>query len=224
MIKRLFALLLAVSAVLALYACNSEIELEETTTETTELTTMWTEWWSTEEFSTEESTTEPDAIAAQNTYSRIYTPKSTTPSVQKQNTCDHVWIDATCTTPRTCAKCGKTEGNPNKHNYAPATCTSPQKCRNCGATTGSALGHNYDALGRCKRCDPYYVNQKATATHPDPTTKAKESEAAETETAATTAAPESTTTTTTTTTTTAPTTESTTASTTSTTVEPIILD
>lgn len=54
---------------------------------------------------------------------------------------EHNWEEATCTTPKTCAECGKTEGEALGHDWALATCTDPQTCTRCGETQGSALGH-----------------------------------------------------------------------------------
>ncbi len=36
--------------------------------------------------------------------------------------CDHVWETATCTTPATCKKCGKTEGGLGEHNIKNGVC------------------------------------------------------------------------------------------------------
>lgn len=83
-----------------------------------------------------------------------YTDDGTTITVP-----NHTWEDATCTTPKTCAVCGKIDGNPNDHKWEsvaakPATCTEDgheagQKCANCEATTGlktiPALKHTWDA-------------------------------------------------------------------------------
>ena len=55
----------------------------------------------------------------------------------------HEWVEATCTEPRTCAKCGKTEGEALGHTFAEATCTEPATCTVCGATEGEALGHTF---------------------------------------------------------------------------------
>ena len=43
--------------------------------------------------------------------------------------CDHEWVDATCSAPKTCTKCGETEGevNPDAHKYTDG------KCEYCGA-------------------------------------------------------------------------------------------
>lgn len=71
--------------------------------------------------------------------------------------CVHTWQDATCTTPKTCTKCGTTEGYALGHNFSAATCTAPKKCARCGITEGTALGHAWkDATcttpKKCTRC------------------------------------------------------------------------
>ena len=53
----------------------------------------------------------------------------------------HEWKDATCEAPKTCAKCGKTEGEALGHKWEPATCTTPKTCVICGKTEGDKLGH-----------------------------------------------------------------------------------
>lgn len=55
----------------------------------------------------------------------------------------HEWEDATCTEPRTCEKCGKTEGEELGHEWEDATCILPKTCSVCGATKGDALGHTW---------------------------------------------------------------------------------
>ena len=98
-------------------------------------------------------------------------------------TCSHDWTDATCTEPKTCAKCGETEGEAlghdwnstscsdekvcqrcgetkaaTEHNWIDATCTEAKHCDICGETEGEALGHDY-VEGVCTRCgetDPKY--------------------------------------------------------------------
>ena len=56
----------------------------------------------------------------------------------------HQWEDATCTKPKTCAKCGKTEGEALGHTWVDATCTEPKTCSVCGETEGEALGHKWE--------------------------------------------------------------------------------
>ena len=55
--------------------------------------------------------------------------------------CEHTWREATCTAPKTCSKCGATEGTASGHLWKEATCTTPKTCSKCGITEGSASGH-----------------------------------------------------------------------------------
>jgi DNA-directed RNA polymerase subunit RPC12/RpoP len=72
--------------------------------------------------------------------------------------CEHKWLDATCTTPKTCSLCGKTEGEALGHieeiiEGKEATCeetglTDGVRCARCGDILVKqqvipALGHNY---------------------------------------------------------------------------------
>lgn len=45
--------------------------------------------------------------------------------------CKHEWAEATCTEPKTCAKCGETEGEALGHTWIDATCTEPKTCSVC---------------------------------------------------------------------------------------------
>lgn len=68
--------------------------------------------------------------------------------------CQHEWVDANCTTPRTCHKCGSVEGEMLGHQWIDADCEQPKTCTICGATESEALGHSW-ADGNCtdpKRC------------------------------------------------------------------------
>ncbi|MBO7151612.1 MAG: bifunctional metallophosphatase/5'-nucleotidase [Clostridia bacterium] len=56
----------------------------------------------------------------------------------------HSWINATCTTPKTCSTCQATAGEPLGHSWNEATCTTPATCSVCQATGGDALGHSWD--------------------------------------------------------------------------------
>lgn len=55
---------------------------------------------------------------------------------------EHTWVDATCTTARTCTRCGAREGEPLPHNWRAATCTEPKTCQDCGLTTGAPKKHD----------------------------------------------------------------------------------
>lgn len=54
----------------------------------------------------------------------------------------HQWVAATCSAPRTCAKCGETEGAPLEHQWVDATCTKAKTCSICSETEGIPLGHS----------------------------------------------------------------------------------
>lgn len=56
---------------------------------------------------------------------------------------NHEWKEATCTEPKTCAKCGKTEGEVLGHTWVEATCAEPKHCSVCGETEGEALAHTW---------------------------------------------------------------------------------
>lgn len=69
----------------------------------------------------------------------------------------HHWIDATCTSPAVCSRCGEENGEPLPHQYLDPTCTDPQICALCGEAYGVALGHDFvggDCVtpGTCSRC------------------------------------------------------------------------
>ena len=55
--------------------------------------------------------------------------------------CRHKWKDATCTEPKTCEKCGETEGEPLGHDFLEATCYSPRHCWRCNLEEGEKLEH-----------------------------------------------------------------------------------
>ena len=88
----------------------------------------------------------------------------------------HTWVDATCTTPKTCSECGETEGNALGHTWVAATCTEPKTCSVCGATEGEPLGHDAPGLtctedAVCNRCGktitaPGHTWVDATCTEP----------------------------------------------------------
>lgn len=56
---------------------------------------------------------------------------------------EHKWQDAICEVPKTCSACGKTEGAGLKHIWVDSTCTTPVTCSLCGETRGGALGHKW---------------------------------------------------------------------------------
>lgn len=77
---------------------------------------------------------------------------------------EHIYADATCTTPKTCTECGATEGESLGHIFLEATCESPEICERCNETRGNALGHNFseptcELPQICEKCN--YIGQEA---------------------------------------------------------------
>ena len=67
----------------------------------------------------------------------------------------HEWVEADCTTPKTCVKCETTEGESLGHQWADATCTAPKTCTVCAAIEGQPLEHDF---GEEEMQNPDYVN------------------------------------------------------------------
>jgi len=57
--------------------------------------------------------------------------------------CIHNWKDATCDEPRTCATCGRTEGDKLGHDWSEGTCTIHRICQRCGADNGTTADHTW---------------------------------------------------------------------------------
>ena len=57
--------------------------------------------------------------------------------------CQHEWTQATCSDPKTCTKCGVTEGTALPHSWVDADCEAPKTCSRCSLTEGTALGHSW---------------------------------------------------------------------------------
>ena len=66
--------------------------------------------------------------------------------------CDHAWTAATCTEPKTCEKCGETEGATKSHSWIDATCVSPKTCEECGKTQGTASTTHSMVSDKCENC------------------------------------------------------------------------
>lgn len=69
----------------------------------------------------------------------------------------HEWNEATCTAPKTCAKCGEKEGEVLAHTWVEATCEKAKHCSVCGETEGEALAHTltevtYQQASTCTVC------------------------------------------------------------------------
>ena len=71
----------------------------------------------------------------------------------------HEWVEASCTAPKTCSRCEKTEGELLEHQWQEATCSEAKNCTLCGLTEGEKLEHTY---GEEEVRNPDYVAATAT--------------------------------------------------------------
>lgn len=72
----------------------------------------------------------------------------------------YTWDEATCSKPKTCSICGKTEGEALGHRWRDATCTEPQICSVCNQTKGEKLGHDPDKWSIIKEATCTVVGEK----------------------------------------------------------------
>ena len=74
---------------------------------------------------------------------------------QCERECKHDWKEATCTEPKTCTKCGVTEGNRLWHDYV-GNCEEYGRCSRCGDTLPTKYSHRYsgncEEYGSCIDC------------------------------------------------------------------------
>lgn len=66
----------------------------------------------------------------------------------------HKWEEATCAAPKTCSRCGETEGEALAHTVKAATCEEPSSCSVCGKLMGARLGHKWESAtcSKAKTC------------------------------------------------------------------------
>ncbi len=103
---------------------------------------------------------DPKDDATSTTVSTEATPSATTHT--------HNWKNATCTTPKTCSVCGKTEGSAKTHDWRAATCVAPKTCFICGKTEGSAKPTHTWKAATCaapKTCSVCGETEGLTANH-----------------------------------------------------------
>lgn len=131
--KKTISLLLALVLCLSLCACKGGTDDTATTGATTAATTEGsTETTESVVDPTAEATVDPTADATESTVA---------PTTPAPTQCSHTYKDATCSAPKTCSKCGATEGNAAGHSWNDATCTAPKTCKKCGATNGEVIAH-----------------------------------------------------------------------------------
>lgn len=67
--------------------------------------------------------------------------------------CEHEWQRSTCQAPRTCSRCGETEGKVRAHEWGSTDCHDPKGCIVCGTTEGMELTHTWqDDCRICIHC------------------------------------------------------------------------
>ncbi|MCM1267477.1 MAG: hypothetical protein NC302_06190 [Bacteroidales bacterium] len=71
----------------------------------------------------------------------------TAESTEPEAECEHEWADATCTAPKTCSKCGATEGEALGHTWVDATFAAPKTCSVCGETEGTVKQSYFEEHG-----------------------------------------------------------------------------
>lgn len=74
--------------------------------------------------------------------------------------CSHEWQDATCTEPKTCVKCERTQGEALGHEWIEASCAEPKTCSRCGKTEGEALGHSWGEWTVIRDATPTTAGEK----------------------------------------------------------------
>lgn len=57
--------------------------------------------------------------------------------------CKHTWQESTCLAPRTCTRCGETEGKVRAHEWGSTDCRDPQPCVVCGTMEGLEVTHQW---------------------------------------------------------------------------------
>lgn len=160
--KKIIALLLALSMLFALTACGGDDETTPTG-ESTGATTNTTESTNTTD-GTQDSTqgTTESTTGGENTETTEPPPTTTPPATEAPHTHSY---SSKVTTAATCGKegvktftcsCGHSYTEKiaatGQHSWQSATCTTPKTCNNCGKTEGTTSNHNYDNNGTCTKC------------------------------------------------------------------------
>ena len=128
---RILALLLVAVMVFSLFSCMEDVPTDESS-EAENVTTNAPK----DDEDDKDDETEPTATESADT-----TPEAT--ESEENVGCSHSWVEATCTTPKTCSACGAIQGKAAGHDWKDADCNSPKTCSGCGITDGVALGHTW---------------------------------------------------------------------------------
>lgn len=127
MFRKFISLILAVSMLFCLSAC----EMKETNSEPNNTSFELKEEVAQDKDENNSESSETKSLG------NVNQNNSTNQSVHT-----HSYSDATCTLPQMCS-CGEIFGVELGHQFSSATCTNPQICSRCGITNGNALGHKF---------------------------------------------------------------------------------
>lgn len=124
--KKTLAILLALAILLSLCACgNDDVQTTDpgSSSQTTDSTGSSSESTEKPTDGTEDPTDATQAPTDEPTSAPTEEP-TTAPTETVPAACTHSWKDATCKAPKTCSKCGATEGSLAGHSYSNGTCST----------------------------------------------------------------------------------------------------
>ncbi len=77
------------------------------------------------------------------------------PTIPTEEPHVHSWVDATCTTPKTCYTCGEVSGTVLEHQWIEASYDAPKTCSVCGVEEGEKLLHEAVFLNELTPIEKY---------------------------------------------------------------------
>lgn len=154
--KKILAILLALTLVFTLVACanekdtESDVKTKETQSDVENIETSNTH--SDESISSEKNSSdiETQSSTLSTSSETIKNEESSKPTVSSNPTHSHKYSSATCTEAKKCS-CGETEGKALGHKWDEATCKAPKTCSICKKTEGSKVDHIVSGT-TCKWC------------------------------------------------------------------------
>ncbi len=157
--RRILAILFALTLVFALVACSNE---KDTTSEP-DTSTIQSEPESTNNtVTTDGDTTDESSSDTETLSNSTETSKPSQNEPPSMHT--HNFSSATCTEPKKCS-CGVTDGQALGHKWQEATCKTPKTCNVCKVTKGNVAEHKYDKFV-CTICGFKDEEGIAIATNP----------------------------------------------------------
>ena len=141
--KKLLAIVLALSMLLSLTACKTAETSATDSTDKNPSSSPTTSLDSSPVVSTPDTSDSTDSFDKTNS-SDTDSAQTSQQDLVDQSTCIHVFVKATCTEPKRCAKCRLADGKAEGHDFKTKVCDEPQVCSKCGEK-GVTLGHYYKA-------------------------------------------------------------------------------